>query len=199
LFLLRIRFMLLLNFGEHSSTLRHKGCTSCKHPLFFNEAVRDHGRKSGKATSIRRHLQPHTGVHENIYFAVCIVIFLSFDSVFFLVLSFVHVIFCHLCAMCLAFFLQFFIVFLHVLMILLCFCDFSMVFFDFLQFLVGFLHCFIGFLWFLHFFNCFLWFSLCFQLFSLLFHWVSSLFNGFVDFMLENERKFWKSRKMINT
>ena len=147
----------------------------------------------------RRHLQPHTGVHEHIYFAVCIVIFLSFDSVFFLVLSFVHVIFCHLCAMCLAFFLQFFIVFLHVLMILLCFCDFSMVFFDFLQFLVGFLHCFIGFLWFLHFFNCFLWFSLCFQLFSLLFHWVSSLFNGFVDFMLENERKFWKSRKMINT
>jgi hypothetical protein len=31
----------------------------------------------------RRHLQPHTGVHEHIYFAVCIVIFLSFDSVVF--------------------------------------------------------------------------------------------------------------------
>jgi hypothetical protein len=188
--------MLLLNFGEHSSTLHHKGCTSCKHPLFFNEAVRDHGRKSGKATSIRRHLQPHTGVHENFYFTVCIVIFLSFDSVFFLVLSFVHVIFCHLCAMCLAFFLQFFIVFLHVLMILLCFCDFSMVFFDFLQFSVGFLHWFIGFLWsssivpwFSSFFH---WFSLIssrFQLFSLIFSSFSIIFFtvslGFFNFSMD--------------
>ena len=32
---------------------------------------------------VRRHLQPHTGVHENNYFVVCIVIFLSFAFVVF--------------------------------------------------------------------------------------------------------------------
>ena len=34
-------------------------------------------------TRVRRHLQPHTGVHENNYFVVCIVIFLLFASVVF--------------------------------------------------------------------------------------------------------------------
>ena len=34
--------------------------------------------------NIRRQLQPHAGVHENIYFAVCIVIFVPFDCVVFL-------------------------------------------------------------------------------------------------------------------
>ena len=95
------------------------------------------------SNTFRRHLQSHTGVHENIYFAVWIVVFLTFDSVVFfgpvicpchLSLSFVPVI-------CLSFFvfLSFFIDVLHVLMILLCLCHFSMVFFDFLHFLICFL------------------------------------------------------------
>ena len=132
----------------------HPLCTTKGAPVvniryFLMRRYGDHGRKSGKATSIRRHLQPHTGVHENFYFAVCIVIF--FVIWFCLFWS------CHLsmsffaiCVPCVwHFFLQFFIVFLHVLMILMCF------------------------LWF---FNGFLWFSSIFGWFSSLIHWFSLIF-----------------------
>ena len=74
------------------------------------EAVRDIHQFS----KVRRHLQPHTGVRENNYFVVCMVIFLSFASVVFLVLSFVPVIF-----------LSFFSI---------VFCHFSAIFYDFLWF-----------------------------------------------------------------
>ena len=89
---------------------------------------------------IRRHLQPHTGVHENNYFVVCIVIFLSFASVVFFVLSFVPVIF-------LSFLCHFFVVFLFwsCPLSLSFFCHFLDIFlsfyYQFLQFLMIFFNC----------------------------------------------------------
>ena len=68
------------------------------------------------SNTFRRHLQPHTGVHENIYFAVWIVVFFCHLILsFFLVLSFVPVICpCHLFVIC-----------------FVCFCHFSLMSFMF--------------------------------------------------------------------
>ena len=95
-------------------------------------------RNRSQTDTVRRHLQPHTGVHENNYFVVCIVIFLSFASVVF----FCPVICpCHFFVIFLSFFCfgpvpcpcHFFVIFLsffgHVSIIFL---SFSTIFDDFL-------------------------------------------------------------------
>ena len=57
--------------------------------------------------NIRRQLQPHTGVHENIYFAVCIVIFVPFDCVVFFGPVFCP---CHFFVIFLSLFCHFFVI-----------------------------------------------------------------------------------------
>ena len=87
---------------------------------------------------IRRHLQPHTGVHENNYFVVCIVMFLSFASVFFLSCHLSLSFFCHFCVIFLFFFCfgpvpcpcHFFVIFLS------CFYHFPISFYNFWWFSV---------------------------------------------------------------
>jgi hypothetical protein len=97
-------------------------------------------RNRSQTDTVRRHLQPHTGVHENNYFVVCIVIFLSFASVVFfcpvicpchfsvIFLSFFCCFLFWSCPLSLSFFCHFFVIFL----------SFS---YHFLQFLMIFFNC----------------------------------------------------------
>ena len=94
-------------------------------------------RNRSQTDTVRRHLQPHTGVHENNYFVVCIVIFLSFASVVF---------FCPVICPC-----HFFVIFLFwscplsLSFFCHCFCHFLVIVlsfsYHFLQFLMIFFNC----------------------------------------------------------
>ena len=145
-------------------------------------------------STIRRHLQPQTGVHEHIYFVVWSVVFCRLILSFFCPIicpCHLFVIFCN-CSLTSFTFWWFYI---------LCFCYFSIVFRDFLQLSTGVLHFSFVFFDFLHFSLCFFchfslmsfmfwWFYnvfVMFQLFSVIFsnfpmvfftfHWFSSFFN----------------------
>ena len=121
-------------------------------------------------STIRRHLQPQTGVHEHIYFVVWSVVFCRLILSFFCPIicpCHLFVIFCN-CSLTSFTFWWFYI---------LCFCYFSIVFRDFLQLSTGFLHFSFVFFDFLHFSICFLWFSSIFDSFSLLVHWNSAMFQ----------------------